>query len=179
MQETKAAIKVFTQCCPLSTERVCAIQGSSVVVIDAIKTVLDIILSSPIKGPIKLYDPYHFDSFGAPEYGGHVEQGGQSFRSPNNRSFDNSFRGSQRDNRRPIRGNNMGPRGANWREPLHQPPPDAWIRNDDSHFSSSYNPSSYNGPDRPDSHSMYSNRWLSTGKNYFDLTSFIVIECVI
>ncbi|XP_054160817.1 heterogeneous nuclear ribonucleoprotein K-like [Oppia nitens] len=79
--QTKAAIKVFSQCCPLSTERICAIQGPPTIVINAIKIVLEIILASPIKGPVKLYDPHNFDIYFAPEYGGYTEPVPNNFRS--------------------------------------------------------------------------------------------------
>ena len=74
-QQTKAAIKVFSQCCPLSTERVCAIQGTPAIVIDAIKAILDIIFSTQIKGTIKLYDPYNYDIYSVNEYGGFTDPG--------------------------------------------------------------------------------------------------------
>lgn len=70
-EETKAAIKVFTQCCPQSTERVCAVQGPVDVVIHAVRVVLDVIVATNIKGTVKLYDPFNFDLFTAAEYGGY------------------------------------------------------------------------------------------------------------
>lgn len=69
-EETRCAIKVFSQCCPQSTERVCAVQGPVEVVIHAIRVVLDVIVATNIKGTVKLYDPFNFDAFAAAEYGG-------------------------------------------------------------------------------------------------------------
>jgi heterogeneous nuclear ribonucleoprotein K len=156
--QTKAAIKVFSQCCPLSTERVCAIQGSSSVVINAIKTVLDIILASPIKGPVKLYDPYNFDVYAALEYGGYTDPGPPAFRSRGpNMPYGGNGRGG---------GGRMGGRrndsrgGGHWnQEPPLPPPPDAWVSN--------MSRMPYNGPAerRGPTNQMYSNRWLSSG-NY-------------
>ena len=70
-EETKAAIKVFSQCCPQSTERVCAVQGPVETVIHAIRVVLDVIVATNIKGTVKLYDPFNFDAYSAAEYGGY------------------------------------------------------------------------------------------------------------
>lgn len=70
-EQTKAAIKVFSQCCPQSTERVCAVQGPIDVVIHAIRVVLDVIVATNIKGTVKLYDPFNFDAYAAAEYGGY------------------------------------------------------------------------------------------------------------
>lgn len=69
---------MFSQCCPLSTERVCAIQGSPAIVIEAIKAVLDIILSTQIKQEVKLYDPHNFDIYSVNEYGGFIDPGSTS-----------------------------------------------------------------------------------------------------
>lgn len=69
-EQTKAAIKVFSQCCPQSTERVVAVQGQVQTVIHAIRVVLDVIVATNIKGAVKLYDPFNFDAYGAAEYGG-------------------------------------------------------------------------------------------------------------
>ncbi|RWS26557.1 heterogeneous nuclear ribonucleoprotein K-like isoform X2 [Leptotrombidium deliense] len=122
--QTKAAIKVFTQCCPLSTERVCAVQGSAQVVVDAIKTILDIILTTPIKGIVKLYDPYNFDIYGASEYGGFTEPGPPG-------AYRNAPRGPTGASRR----NDFGIRPWD-REPFQQvaAPPDSWTRMPSSAF---------------------------------------------
>lgn len=68
--QTKAGIKVYTTCCPDSTERVIAISGALTTVIVAIISILDVILSTPVKGVIKLYDPFNFNTLAASEYGG-------------------------------------------------------------------------------------------------------------
>lgn len=142
MQQTKAAIKIFSQCCPFSTERVCAIQGTPAVVIETIKIVLQVILASPIKGPVKLYDPYHFDTYAASEYGGFVEQIAVNFRP-----------GSQNGSlvtspiSRPRRGQ-MGSRASSWHEPPPPLPPDTWSRGMGSY---------------QELRGMHSNRWISTG----------------
>ncbi|KAI1298184.1 Heterogeneous nuclear ribonucleoprotein K [Halotydeus destructor] len=92
--ETKAAIKVFSQCCPQSTERVCALQGPPAVVIDAFKAVLDIIIASPTKGPVNLYDPFNFNMYVAPDYGGLAPEAASNM-------FKNQPRDVSSANRRP------------------------------------------------------------------------------
>lgn len=94
-EDTKAAIKVFTQCCPQSTERVCAIQGPAPVVIHAVRLVLDVIIATNIKGTVKLYDPFNFDAYAATEYGGYGDpalvsagSGRSAGRSPGQRMAD-------------------------------------------------------------------------------------------
>ncbi|RWS15656.1 heterogeneous nuclear ribonucleoprotein K-like isoform X1 [Dinothrombium tinctorium] len=151
--QTKAAIKVFTQCCPLSTERVCAIQGSAQVVIDAIKTILDIILSTPIKGIVKLYDPYHFDVYLAAEYGGFTEPGPPG-------AYRNAPRGPTGASRRQEF--NIRP----WeREPFHAQqipaPPESWTRMSSGAFDAPPG-TERRGPPPPSN--MYQ-RWLPNAEN--------------
>ena len=69
-EETKASFKIFTQCCPESTERVVAITGTVNVVVQAIKSIAQVISSKPIKGLVKQYDPHNGSPFRAQEYGG-------------------------------------------------------------------------------------------------------------
>ena len=116
--------------------------------INAIKIVLDIILSSPIKGPVKLYDPYNFDVYGALDYGGYTEPAPNNMRGPRvpNMPF----------GRGGVRMPRMGERrGPGWQQepPPIPPPPDAWISR-----------MPYNGPsDRRGPPQMFSNRWLPSG----------------
>lgn len=124
IKQTKAAIKVFSQCCPMSTERICAIQGNSKVVIDAIKTVLDIILASPIKGPVKLYDPFNFDVYAAPDYGGYTDPGPSgAFRHRSGSS--NSFGNSARNNLNRMGRRSSGPARSQWQHEVVTPDP--WL----------------------------------------------------
>lgn len=136
--ETKAAIKVFSQCCPLSTERVCGLQGSEDVVIQGILRILDIILSTPVKGAtevcfmsiisivcahlsyLQLYDPFNFDTFLAPEYGGYpLEAGSGNHGSNSRRGFNQGPTGARGRGSLPP----GGPRGSwdGWGHPPHAP----------------------------------------------------------
>ncbi|KAF7493348.1 Heterogeneous nuclear ribonucleoprotein K [Sarcoptes scabiei] len=72
-EETKAGIKIYSECCPQSTERVCSITGSIDIVTDATTVILSLIRTLPIKGPNQIYNPGNFDQFMSPRYGGFGE----------------------------------------------------------------------------------------------------------
>lgn len=63
-------IKVFSTCCPQSTDRVVQVNGTCEKVLVAIKEIIDVVNNSDIKGSEQPYDPINFDSFFASEYGG-------------------------------------------------------------------------------------------------------------
>lgn len=71
-QDSRAAIKIYEMCCPLSNERVCAIKAKPPVVVSTIKLVLEILSENPIKGTIKPYDALHFDLGLIDKYGGYL-----------------------------------------------------------------------------------------------------------
>jgi len=75
-EETKTNIKVFSQCCPGSTDRVVQISGKAEAVVDTIQRVLELSAESGIKGAVQPYDPFNFNDFGANEYGGFGGGGG-------------------------------------------------------------------------------------------------------
>ncbi|XP_067123662.1 heterogeneous nuclear ribonucleoprotein K isoform X1 [Centruroides vittatus] len=77
-EKTGAHIKVYSNCCPVSTERVVQISGFPNVVIDCVKEICDIISQAPIKGPNKLYDPHNYNTYYASEYGGYSDGGGRN-----------------------------------------------------------------------------------------------------
>lgn len=70
-QESKAAIKIYEMCCPLSNERVCAIKAKPHVAVNTIKLIQSILSGNPIKGTIKPYDALHFDLNLVDKYGGY------------------------------------------------------------------------------------------------------------
>lgn len=74
-EKTGAQIKIFSNCCPNSTERVVLITGLPKIVVSCVKEVCDVISRAPIKGPNKPYDPHHFDPMYANEYGGYEDSG--------------------------------------------------------------------------------------------------------
>lgn len=71
-QESKAAIKIYEMCCPLSNERVCAIKAKPHVAVNTIKLIQAILTENPIKGTIKPYDALHFDIGLVDKYGGYL-----------------------------------------------------------------------------------------------------------
>merc|ERR1719374_506438 len=75
-EETKTNIKVFSQCCPGSSDRVVQISGKVEAVVDTIQRVLELGTESGIKGTVQPYDPFNFNEFGANEYGGFGTGGG-------------------------------------------------------------------------------------------------------
>jgi len=68
--ETACNIKVYKTCCPQSTERVVAIQGSEEKILVALEMLLEAIKGNSIRGQDILYDPLNFDATFADEYGG-------------------------------------------------------------------------------------------------------------
>lgn len=71
-KDSKAAIKIYEMCCPLSNERVCAIKAKPPVVVNTIKLIQNIFYENPIKGTIKPYDALHFDLNLVDKYGGYL-----------------------------------------------------------------------------------------------------------
>lgn len=69
-EKTGAQIKVYSQCCPESTERIVAIGGKPKVVVDCIDTIHELLKSAPPKGPNQPYDPMYWDEFMVNDYGG-------------------------------------------------------------------------------------------------------------
>lgn len=87
-EETKASFKIFTQCCPESSDRVVAITGTVNVVVQAVQSIAQVISSKPIKGLVKPYDPHNGSPFRAHEYGGFCELPQANTRIPNRRPPD-------------------------------------------------------------------------------------------
>ncbi|XP_078688015.1 heterogeneous nuclear ribonucleoprotein K-like isoform X1 [Branchiostoma floridae x Branchiostoma belcheri] len=71
-EQTEANIKVYSECCPGSTERVVALTGKPEKCIGAIKKIIELLQKAPIKGPNSQYDPFLYDEFYAAEYGGYT-----------------------------------------------------------------------------------------------------------
>lgn len=71
-EKTGANIKVYSTCCPNSTDRVVAITGKPKVVVGCIEEISETLQQAPPKGPMNPYDPSFSDEFLAPEYGGFI-----------------------------------------------------------------------------------------------------------
>lgn len=100
-EKTGSQIKIFTNCCPNSTERIVQISGYPNVVVNCVKEVCHIISTAPIKGPNKQYDPHHFNPMFCNDYGGYEESGSKG---------------------RGGRGGSFRGRSSNF----NRPPPPAW-----------------------------------------------------
>jgi predicted RNA-binding protein YlqC (UPF0109 family) len=77
-------IKVFSQCCPLSHERVISLRGKPEDIIECIKDIYNLMATSsqqPRGSPLIQYDPHNFDAYAANEYGGFQPPGGNDGRS--------------------------------------------------------------------------------------------------
>ncbi|XP_070542932.1 heterogeneous nuclear ribonucleoprotein K-like isoform X2 [Ptychodera flava] len=66
-EQTGSNIKVYSECCPNSTERVVQMNGRPQVVVECINSILNLLHQTPIKGVSQLYDPFCHDEY---EYGG-------------------------------------------------------------------------------------------------------------
>jgi len=77
-EKTGAGIKVYSTCCPSSTDRIVGITGKRKVVVGCVEEIIELLQSAPPKGPIQPYDPSFYDEFVAPEYGGYISSESRS-----------------------------------------------------------------------------------------------------
>ncbi|XP_072038598.1 heterogeneous nuclear ribonucleoprotein K-like isoform X2 [Amphiura filiformis] len=70
-ETTGCNIKVFSEQCPHSTDRVVMMKGKTSVVAKCMKAINELLQVTPIKGPSQLYDPYNYDENFSFEYGGY------------------------------------------------------------------------------------------------------------
>ncbi|XP_026287837.1 heterogeneous nuclear ribonucleoprotein K isoform X1 [Frankliniella occidentalis] len=73
--KTGARIKIYTNCCPQSTDRVVQICGRNNTCVDCVREILDLLQNTPIKGHSSPYDPHNCDEYYAEEYGGFSDGG--------------------------------------------------------------------------------------------------------
>ncbi|XP_055707531.1 heterogeneous nuclear ribonucleoprotein K isoform X2 [Phlebotomus papatasi] len=69
-------IKIFSNLAPQSTDRIVQILGKPDHCIDSIKEIVNLVKSTPVRGPVHNYDPLNFDDVYAEEYGGYGASGG-------------------------------------------------------------------------------------------------------
>lgn len=75
-EKTGARIKIYTNCCPESTDRVVQITGRGNTCVNCVKEIIELLKSAPVKGIDNPYDPHNFDDIYAHEYGGYGTNGG-------------------------------------------------------------------------------------------------------
>ncbi|VDP13973.1 unnamed protein product [Soboliphyme baturini] len=77
---TGTSIKVYSECAPLSTDRIIQINGEPDKVVSAVKEILKICSDTPTKGSCKPYDTINYDPTCVYEYGGYPPD--RNFRGP-------------------------------------------------------------------------------------------------
>ncbi|XP_060871962.1 heterogeneous nuclear ribonucleoprotein K homolog isoform X1 [Metopolophium dirhodum] len=75
-EKTGSRIKIYTSCCPMSTDRVVQITGKPNTCSDCVREVLDLLKTAPVKGAEDPYDPNNFDEYYSDEYGGYGNPAG-------------------------------------------------------------------------------------------------------
>uniref|UniRef100_A0A1B6FYZ2 K Homology domain-containing protein n=1 Tax=Cuerna arida TaxID=1464854 RepID=A0A1B6FYZ2_9HEMI len=75
-EKTGARIKIYTNCCPDSTDRVVQITGRGNTCTDCIQEMVELLKTVPVKGVDNQYDPINFDDLYAEEYGGYGQGSG-------------------------------------------------------------------------------------------------------
>lgn len=118
-------MKVYSECAPMSTERVCQMKGKPNDIVACLKEVLALLESAPPKGMNRPYDPHNYDEFLASQYGGFCNDkrggggGGGGGNFGNNRggggNFGNNNGGNNRNNNGGgFNNNGGGNRGGNF-----------------------------------------------------------------
>ncbi|XP_050535774.1 heterogeneous nuclear ribonucleoprotein K isoform X4 [Daktulosphaira vitifoliae] len=82
-EKTGSRIKIYTSCCPMSTDRVVQITGKPNTCSDCVREVLDLLKTAPVKGAEDPYDPNNFDEYYSDEYGGYGNPAGGGMRGGN------------------------------------------------------------------------------------------------
>jgi len=79
-------MKVYSECAPMSTERVCQMRGKPNDIVSCLREVLVLLETAPPKGMSRPYDPHNFNEFLASQYGGYMndkrQPGGPGDRTP-------------------------------------------------------------------------------------------------
>ncbi|XP_033220809.1 heterogeneous nuclear ribonucleoprotein K isoform X2 [Belonocnema kinseyi] len=70
-EKTGARIKIYSNCCPHSTDRLISICGKPDTCMECIRELIATIKTSPLKGVNNPYDPHNYDDYYAEEYGGY------------------------------------------------------------------------------------------------------------
>lgn len=111
-EQTGANIKVYSQCCPQSTERTVQVSGKPSVVVDCVHAIYELLQSAPPKGFNNPYDPHNFDEYIVQDYGGYTMESGRGGGRPMGRG---GPRGGMRGGRGGMDGGGFGMRGSGMR----------------------------------------------------------------
>uniref|UniRef100_A0A183BHQ8 Heterogeneous nuclear ribonucleoprotein K n=1 Tax=Globodera pallida TaxID=36090 RepID=A0A183BHQ8_GLOPA len=69
-EHTQCRFKVFQECCPVSSDRVCLITGDPSKLPGAVKMLVEFVKDIPFKGPHQPYDPHNYNPHMCHAYGG-------------------------------------------------------------------------------------------------------------
>lgn len=79
-EKTGARIKIYTNCCPQSTDRVVQLTGKAETTVECVREILELLeTQGSVKGVDNPYDPMNYDDFYADEYGGFGGGGGNGY----------------------------------------------------------------------------------------------------
>lgn len=107
-------LKIFSNIAPQSTDRIAQIVGREEQCMECLIEILDLIKTTPIKGPVHNYDPHNFDDLYADEYGGYGSGMNNNFRGGNGGRFGgNDQRGGRSNDRGRFGGNDRRGGGGN------------------------------------------------------------------
>ncbi|XP_034947774.1 heterogeneous nuclear ribonucleoprotein K isoform X2 [Chelonus insularis] len=76
-EKTGARIKIYSNCCPHSSDRVISICGKPTTCMECVRELIATIKTSPLKGINNPYDPHNYDDYYADEYGGYGSRDSQ------------------------------------------------------------------------------------------------------
>lgn len=65
-------MKVYSECAPMSTERICQMRGKPQDIVNCLRETLQLLENAPPKGMNRPYDPQNFKEFLASQYGGYT-----------------------------------------------------------------------------------------------------------
>lgn len=71
LQKIGCRLKIFSNICPQSTDRIAQVIGKEEQCLETLCEIIDLIRDTPIKGPVRNYDPHNYDEMYADEYGGY------------------------------------------------------------------------------------------------------------
>jgi len=72
-------LKIFSNIAPQSTDRIAQVIGKEQQCMDAMCEIIDLIRDTPVKGPVRNYDPHNYDDMYSDEYGGYGGGGNGGF----------------------------------------------------------------------------------------------------
>lgn len=122
LQKIGCRLKIFSNIAPQSTDRIAQVIGKESQCLDTLCEIMDLVRDTPVKGPVRNYDPHNYDDMYADEYGGYggsgngYGRGGNAGGGGNSGGGSNGPRGDRFGGGR-DRFDDRGPRGGGLRGP--------------------------------------------------------------